>query len=107
MKRAVIAAIVLSMVFALPAFAIESNEPPNVPSKGPPPSFEQRKAQLLKNLGERNTRLQQEKDCVEASKKDDDLKACREKYGPSYGPGGLGRMGRPGGPTSPGGQTPQ
>ena len=104
MKRTVIATLILSLAFALPAFAVESNEPP----KGPAPTFEQRKAQNLKHLDERSTKLQDEKACVQATKNDNDLKACREKFGPPHGPGGKGHPGRLGVPTPPGeDQTPE
>ena len=96
MKRAVIVAIVVFLAFALPAFAVESNEPP----KGPAPTFEQKKAQLLKSLDERITKLQQEKTCVQAAKKDEDLQACMRKYSP-FSPGGPGGMGHPGFPGGP------
>jgi hypothetical protein len=100
MKRAVIATLIFSLAFALPAFAVESNEP----QKGPAPTFEQRKAQDLKRLDDRSTKLQEEKACVQATKNDNDLKACREKFRPPHGPGGKGHPGRPGGPTPPGGK---
>jgi hypothetical protein len=109
MKKAVIATLILSLAFALPAFAVESNEPP----KGPAPTFEQKKAQILKRLDERSTKLQEEKACVQAAKNDNDLKACRDKFGPPHspfgpgGPGGTGRPGIPGGPLPPGGKTPE
>jgi len=107
MKRAAIATLILSLAFALPAFAVESAEP----AKGPAPTFEQRKAQDLKRLDERSTKLQDEKACVQATKNENDLKACREKFGPPHGPGGPGGKGHPGrlgGPTPPGAdQTPE
>ena len=98
MKRAGIATLMLSLAFALPAFAVESTEPP----KGPAPTFEQRKAQDLKRLDERSTRLQDEKACVQAAKSDNDLKACKEKFGPPHGPGIKGHQFRPGAPPPPG-----
>jgi hypothetical protein len=101
-KRAVITAVILSMVFAAAAFAAESNEPP----QGPAPSFEQRKAEVLEFLDQRITRQQQEKACVEAAKNPDELKACREKYGPPNRPGGPVRPGGPGGHGAPGGPAP-
>jgi Spy/CpxP family protein refolding chaperone len=88
MKRALFAALLLSLALALPAFAVESNAPPNAPPKAPAANFDQRKAQILKHIDERNTKLQQEKDCVQAAKNDNDLKACREKFAPPRGPGG-------------------
>ena len=97
MKRAVIATLILSLAFALPAFAAESNAPP----KGTAPTFEQKKAQILKRFDERSTKLQEEKACVQAAKNDNDLKACKAKFGPPsnpFGPGGPGGKGGPGGP---------
>jgi hypothetical protein len=104
MKRAVIAATVLSLAFALPILAIESNAPTNVPSKKPALTFDQRKTQILKHLEERSTKLQEEKVCVQAAKNDEDLKVCRQKTGPPRGPSLHGRpdgSGSPGGPPSP------
>ncbi len=110
MKREVIAALALSLAFALPAFAAESNEPP----KGTPPTFEQRKAQYLKNIDERSARLQEEKTCIQAAKSENDFRACRNKFGPPhtppFGPEGPPGMARPGGPSGPppkGGQPPE
>jgi hypothetical protein len=106
MKRAVIAAIVLSLAFALPAFAAESNQPP----KGQAPTFEQKKTQILKSLDERSAKIQEERNCVKAAKKDDDLKACRNKFGPPHGPGdpaGMGPPGAHGGSPPPGGPPPK
>jgi hypothetical protein len=115
MKRALIAAMLLSLVLVVPGFAAESNEPPKVPAA----ALEQRKAQILKQIEERSSKLQKEKNCVQAAKSDDDLNACKGKLGPSHGsvgPGGMGRPGRltppggpapPGGPTPPGGKTPE
>ncbi len=110
MKRAVIAAFVLSLAFALPAFAAESNEPP----KGAAPTFEQRKAQYLKSIDERSARLQEEKTCIQASKNENDFRACRNKFGPPHappfsleGPPGMARPGSPGGPPPKGGQPPE
>jgi hypothetical protein len=105
-KKAGIAAMVLSLAFALPAFAADTTEP----LKRPAPTFEQSKAQILKQIDERSTKLQQEKSCVQAATSDEDLKACRAKFGPprgSGGPGGMGRPGRPGSLPPPGGQTAQ
>ncbi len=100
MRRVVIAvAAVLSLAFALPAFAIEGIQPP----KETGINFEQMKADHLKKLDERMNYLQQEKTCVEAAKNQDDLITCRSKQkaemkerrdemkkrGVTAGPGGL------------------
>ena len=98
MKRVVIAvAAVVSLVFALTAFAIEGVQPP----KETGVNFEQMKADHLKKLDDRMNSLQQEKTCVQAAKDRDDLMTCRSKHktemkgrhdemrksGSSYGPG--------------------
>jgi len=77
MKRVVIAvAAVVSLVFALTAFAIEGIQP----QKETGINFEQMKADHLKKLDERMNSLQQEKTCVQAAKNQDDLMACRSKH---------------------------
>jgi hypothetical protein len=102
MKRTVIATVILSLAFAAAAFAAESNET----LKGSGPDFEQKKAEILQFLDQRISRQQQEKACVEAAINHEDLKACREKYGPPHRPGGPGRLGGPGGHGGPGGPAP-
>jgi hypothetical protein len=78
MKRGVIAvATVLSLVFVVPAFAVDGSQPATTTTA---PNFEQMKADHLKKLDERMTSLQQEKTCVQAAKILDDLKACRAKH---------------------------
>lgn len=77
MKRVVIAvAAVLSLVLALPAFAIEGIQLP----KETGINFEQMKADYLKKLDERVNSLQQEKTCVQAAKNRDDVKTCRSQH---------------------------
>ena len=83
MKRTAIAAIVLSLALAGPALAIESSAPP----KAPTANFEQKKAQILKNIDDRLSRLQKERECFQAAKSDDDLRGCRVKSGPPRGSG--------------------
>ena len=107
MKRALIAAAVLSLAFAVPAFAVEGAQPP----KDQAPNFEQKKADILKNIEMRMTRMQEEKTCIQAAKSHEDLKACWEKQRKEMEKmrGGMGRMGGhggPGGPGGPGGQVP-
>jgi hypothetical protein len=99
MKRALFAAVLLSLMLVVPAFAVESASP-----KGSGPSFEEKKAQILKHIDERSAKLQQEKTCIGAAKDDNDLKACREKFGPPrgvFGPGGSA------GPIAPAGRPPK
>jgi hypothetical protein len=102
MERAIIvAAVVLSLVFAVSAIAIEGSQPLGETS----PNFEKMKADRLKNLDDRMTNLQKEKVCVEAAKNQDDLTACRSKHKAEmkgYGD----QMGKKGGHGGPGGPVP-
>jgi len=75
MKRTAIAVALFSFVMAVPAFAAEGGQPP----KGQEQTFEQKKASILKMLNARLANIQADKDCVEAAKNDDDLRACRDK----------------------------
>ena len=76
MKRAIIAAALLSLAFAEPILAAKGGQPPSAPGK----TFEQRQADMLKFADERIATLQEGKTCVKAAKNDDDLTACREKF---------------------------
>jgi hypothetical protein len=77
MKRVVIAvAAVVLLVFALTAFATEGFQP----QKDTGISFEQMKANHLKQVDGRINSLQEEKTCVAAAKSQDDLMACRSKH---------------------------
>ena len=76
MKKALIAGALLSLAIAVPAFAVEGNQPPTAPGQ----TFEQRQAHILKMIDERIISLQEGKACVQAAKNDNDLKACREKH---------------------------
>jgi hypothetical protein len=76
MKKTVIAAALLSLAIAVPAFAVEGNQPPAAPGK----TFEERQSHILKMIDERMASLQEGKACVQAAKSDADLKACREKH---------------------------
>jgi hypothetical protein len=75
MKRALIAAAVLSLSFAGQAVAAEGGQPPNAQGA----TFEQRQANILKMLDARIAEIQEGKACVQAAKNDEELKACREK----------------------------
>jgi len=98
MKRALIAAaVVLSLAFAVSAFADERQ-----PSNNPGQNFEQRKAEILKMMDERIAGIQEEKSCVQAAKSHEDLKACREKHRAEMGKM-RGEMGKGGGQGGPGG----
>ncbi len=102
MKRVVIAvAAVLSLVFTVPAFAVEGNQPP----AGTVPNFEQIKADHLKRLGDRINSLQEEKVCAQAAKNQDDLKACWSKHKGEMKEQ-RDEMRKRGGPGGPGGQIP-
>ena len=100
MKKVVIAvAAVVSLVFALTAFAVEGVQPP----KETGVNFEQMKADHLKKLDGRINSLQQEKTCVQAAKNQDDLMTCRSKHKAEMKGHGDG-MRKGGGPYGPGGQ---
>jgi hypothetical protein len=102
MKRVVIAvAAVVSLVFALTAFAVEGVQPP----KETAVNFEQMKADHLKKLDVRINSLQQEKTCVQAAKNSDDLITCNSKHKADM-KGYRDGMGRGVGPYGPGGQLP-
>jgi hypothetical protein len=75
MKRTFIAAAVLSLLFAVPVFAAEGVQP----QTGQAPTFEQKQAEILKNIDTRAAGLQDERSCVQAAKNLDDLKVCRDK----------------------------
>jgi hypothetical protein len=77
MKREVIAAVaVLSLVFAVPAFAVEGTQP----SAGiDDPLFWQIKDSNLKRLDDRINILEEEKACVRAAENQDDLDACTKR----------------------------
>ena len=76
MKRALIAAALLSLAFTVPALAGEGGQPPTVPGK----TFEQRQTNILKMMDERIAGLQEGKTCIQASKNDEDLRVCRQKH---------------------------
>ena len=102
MKRVVIAvAAVVSLVFALTAFAVEGVQPP----KETGVNFEQMKADHLKKLDARMDSLQQEKICVQAAKNQDDLMTCRSKHKADM-KGNRDEMRKGGGPYGLGGQVP-
>jgi hypothetical protein len=76
MKKALIAAVALSLVLAVSAFAADGGQPQNVPN----PNFDQRKTEILKVLVERMTSLQEATNCIQEAKNNDDIKTCREKH---------------------------
>jgi hypothetical protein len=110
MKRALIAAAVLSLAFTVPAFAVEGVQPAKEVKESKDPkagdTFTQRKAGILKRLDERMAAMQSEKKCVKAAKNPDELSKCREVRR-----GGDRRerregMHKRGGPEGPAGQAP-
>lgn len=102
MKREVIAvAAVLSLVFAVPAFAVEGIQP----SAGTVPDFEQMKTDHLKRLDDRINSLQEEKACVQSAKNKDDIRVCRSKHKVEMR-GHVDEMRKRGGPGGPGGIVP-
>lgn len=76
MKRAIVTAALLSLVFVVPVLAADGGKSPSTPGQ----TFEQRQANILKILDERIVSLQAGKTCVQSAKTDDDLRACREKH---------------------------
>lgn len=102
--KSVIIALLISLSFIMTAFAQEGARMPNGPEpdrpgfRGPGRHFEQRKAEILKNIDERLKRLQQMRDCIQASHSHEDARSCREKFGPPHGPDGE----QPGWPAGPG-----
>ncbi len=82
MKTATVAALI-AIGFAMPTFAIEGGRPP----KESGPNFELKRQEILKRIDERLARIQQMKSCVQAASSRDELRACREKFGPKDGPG--------------------
>ena len=109
MKRTLITAAVLSLAFAVPAFAVDGTQP----QKAPPPTFEQRQANILKMIDARINSLQEAKGCTQAAKNDEDLRTCRQKHRAEMQEmrqdmrqqrGMMGPRGGQGGPLGPGGQ---
>ena len=76
MKRSTLAALI-SLCLVMPAFAVEGAPPPR-----PGPNFEQRKAEIIKNIDERLMRLQGMKACIQRAHTPEAAKACREKFEP-------------------------
>lgn len=71
MKKAAIAAAVLSLSLAVPVFAVDS---------GQSQPFAQKRATIIKKLDERIRKTKEAQNCVQASKTMDDLKVCRENH---------------------------
>ncbi len=70
----------VAILLAMPAFAAN-----NAPQKqGQTLSFPQRKAEILKRIDERITRSKQERACIQATKNNEDIKACWEKFRPKF-----------------------
>ena len=71
MKKAAIAAAVISLALAGSAFAADN---------GQLQTFDQKKTSILKKLEDRINMAKEAQDCVQAAKTMDDLKVCREKH---------------------------
>jgi|GEM_PF-1070176 len=110
MKKALIAAAVLSLAFVVSAFAVDENQPSNAQTQ----TFEQKQANLLQRLDERIGSLQEAKGCIQAARSNADIQACWKKHRaemqqlhggkrPYRGMGGPMGPGQ-GGPMGPGGQ---
>lgn len=76
MKKALIAAVAISLVLAVSAFALDSVQSATVPG----PNFDQNKNEMLKTLDTRITSLQEAKNCIQAAQTNDDITICREKH---------------------------
>jgi hypothetical protein len=77
MKKTVIAAVsVLSMAFAIPAFAIEAGQTTQQAAS----DFETTKADNMKRLDERITALQQQKTCVQKATDQATMGACGSQH---------------------------
>jgi hypothetical protein len=102
MKRALIAAALLSLAFAVPAFAVDGTQPPNAPNQ----TFEQKQANLLQRLDERIGSLQEARNCVQVAKSHADIQTCWQKHRAEMQQlrGGMRPQRGMGGPMSPGGQ---
>ena len=74
MIKGAVAAVVFSFIFTTSVFAAGDGK-----SQEPAPSFEEKKAEVLKRLDEQMHNLQEAKTCVKAAKNHDDMKACRQK----------------------------
>lgn len=73
--------IVVVMLFAFTLLAVAANT--GSQTQGTPgANFEQRKEMMLKKIDERIARLQEEKACIQAATKPEDIRACREKFKP-------------------------
>lgn len=87
MKRALIAAAVLSLAFAAPVLAADAAKPAGKPAAEGAPApkagkeagdnFGERKASLLKRIDDRINGMQNEKKCIKAAKNQDELRNCR------------------------------
>jgi len=107
MSRRIVASMIVVVLFlaALSQVVVAQQGPPPG-DRGPamhemmgkeitPEQFPEVKAKVLKMIGERKTRLDQEKACVEAAKNGEELKKCRPER-PGGGMQGGGMQGGPG-----------
>lgn len=68
-------ATILGALFVLCAFSVE----PGYSAGAPSANFEQRKAEQLRRLDQRMTRLRDERSCIEGASNEAAIKSCREK----------------------------
>jgi opacity protein-like surface antigen len=61
------------------------------PPQGGAAAFGQRKAMIINHIDERIAQLQAMKACVKSAQSREDMKGCREKYGPKKNAGGGGQ----------------
>ncbi len=82
MKKTAVAALI-PLILLTQAFTLEGQQQP----RGSGQNFELKKAEILNRIDERLARIQQMKSCVQSASSRDDLRACREKFGPKDGQG--------------------
>jgi hypothetical protein len=77
--RRIIISVVTVLSFAITVYAADIATTP-LQQTQPKKSFEEHKADILKNIDARIARNQEEKTCVQAAMNHDGIKACRDKF---------------------------